>query len=226
MFIKSIALMLRLGLVLFVATGAIAQSRDIDFQLMKAVMDGNHSHVKRLLQAGADPDTYDESGSSVLMYAASLDEVKIMRELLLMNASVDHTNNEGNTALMWAVYTGKERAVEVLVIEYGANINLRVKRSGACALHIAAVKGRKHILRLLIELGADINAVDEAGVTALMHATARGNVEAVRILVRNGADPKHKNRAGESAISWARERGYVKIVQVLKDAGALTWGGN
>lgn len=54
-------------------------------------------------------------------------------------------------------------------------------------LHIAAFNGNIRLIRLLIENGADVNAVDEMGRTPLKMARSRFNKEAEKILLEHGA---------------------------------------
>ena len=56
------------------------------------------------------------------------------------------------------------------------------------ALLKAVIEGREAVVRVLVELGADINARDREGRTALLHAAIEGHEAVVRVLVELGAD--------------------------------------
>ena len=62
-----------------------------------------------------------------------------------------------------------------------------VKRYGYTALHLAAEDGHVDVVKVLLQNGADVNAVDSKDQTALQMA-ARWDVAIV--LVQNGAVPR------------------------------------
>jgi ankyrin repeat protein len=68
-------------------------------------------------------------------------------------------------------------------------VNAREQRYGDTALMWAAAAGHVDVVRLLIEAGADVRAVDDEGVTALHLARANGHTEVAAALLAAGADP-------------------------------------
>ena len=70
-----------------------------------------------------------------------------------------------------------------------ADVNAREQRYGDTALMWAAVAGHVDVVRLLIEAGADVRAVDDEGVTALHLARANGHTEVAAALLAAGANP-------------------------------------
>jgi hypothetical protein len=77
------------------------------------------------------------------------------------------------------------------------------------ALLEAAPLGIPHIVEILIESGADVNAKEMRGMTPLMMAAASEtqDPETVRILLAAHADVTAKAKNGESALDWARKWG-------------------
>ncbi|ELU10653.1 hypothetical protein CAPTEDRAFT_102425, partial [Capitella teleta] len=59
------------------------------------------------------------------------------------------------------------------------------------------------MVHLLIEYGADVNAVDGDGNRALHWAAAKGIVCATEKLLSNHADPNLKNNEGDTALHSA-----------------------
>ena len=55
-------------------------------------------------------------------------------------------------------------------------------------LFVAARNGALDTTRLLINMGADIDAVDSAGFTPLLRAAGQGHLDVVKLLVDEGAD--------------------------------------
>jgi ankyrin repeat protein len=69
----------------------------------------------------------------------------------------------------------------------GADVTLRMKQR-ATALHWAAAKGHEDVTKLLVEHGADVNAVDDLGWRPAFLAYKGGYVTLVKYLVQKGAE--------------------------------------
>lgn len=88
----------------------------------------------------------------------------------------------------------------------------------------ASARGKVDAVRLLAELGFDINArgrtdvpVDQPWETALHEAAGRGNVELARTLLDLGADPAIKDaRFGATPLGWAHHFGQQATAELLE----------
>ena len=56
------------------------------------------------------------------------------------------------------------------------------------ALHFAAIYGHVDVAKVLIQNGADVNAVDVQKCTALHRGAQKGHVDVAKVLLENGAD--------------------------------------
>lgn len=88
------------------------------------------------------------------------------------------------------------------LISQGADINAR-SDDGFPALHLAIWKNWK-ITRLLVDMGANLNAQNRNGDTAVAVATEMGEIQTVALLFNEGADPNIRNFNGRSALGKAR----------------------
>lgn len=89
-------------------------------------------------------------------------------------------------------------------------------REGASALMLAP---GTQMLRVLLELGADVNLRDDAGDTALIRFCRRADGRAfVKVLLEAGADINVRNGAGESALDVTQD---PEVEKLLVAAGAL-----
>jgi ankyrin repeat protein len=88
------------------------------------------------------------------------------------------------------------------------------------ALHYAARKGKKEIVELLINQGAQINLQNKDGYTALILASYLGFEEIVELLVGVGAEVELKSYQERTALFCAARKGYKEIVELLIKEGA------
>ena len=75
-------------------------------------------------------------------------------------------------------------------------------------------------VRLLIDHGADVNALDYSHSTPLHMASSQGVLGAVQLLIRHGADVNAQNETNLTPLHRASLLGDVQIVQLLIDHGA------
>ena len=70
-------------------------------------------------------------------------------------------------------------------------------------------------IKLLIEKGADLNAIDKYGYTALIWACRNNNIEIVKLLIEKGADINAKNFIGYTALIWACRNNNTEVIKLL-----------
>jgi len=138
--------------------------------------------IKKMLDAGADPNAVINStprarmreGSprivhaTALMRAALAGDVELVKLLLAHKADPHIASSDRETSLMAACGTGF--------------IN------GYHRQHTPAE--RLEVVKLLVELGENVNAADGYGITPLMVAANLGDIEVVKYLISKGADLK------------------------------------
>ena len=98
---------------------------------------------------------YRIQGITLLNWASDLGYTDAVQLLLQNNATVDVTDNMGNTALLLAVLYGHEKIVELL-IGVGADVNI-IDNNGISALMLSTsrISGKNpKIKRMLIEAGS------------------------------------------------------------------------
>ena len=87
-------------------------------------------------------------------------------------------------------------------------------------LHLAAHYGHLGVVKLLLDRGAETEAVSHnaIGNTALAAAAFGNRFDVVRHLLARGADPDARNRAGKTALDRALETGRSRMAQLLTGA--------
>jgi ankyrin repeat protein len=81
-------------------------------------------------------------------------------------------------------------------------VNVKDKR-GFTPLHWASISGHKEAVELLIDNGADVNAMRGGGGTPLSYAASWGHEEIVELLIANGADVNVKDAFSETPLDVA-----------------------
>jgi hypothetical protein len=120
----------------------------------------------------------------------------------------------GISPLMEAVANNDIDGVRFFSKSSAAVINQK-NFGGATALHIAARQGNLEMARILVENGADVNAIDLEGWTPLMRAAFFQNNEIVDLLLSNGAAAQLLNSIGESVIVHAAISDCDKCLDLL-----------
>ncbi len=129
-------------------------SVDVDTQLMQAARDREIKRVRGLLDLGADANTTNLNGFTILLYASAQGDVEIVQALIGAGAEIDRSNIKGRetwTPLIYAAKGGHKVTVKTL-LEAGADVS--VERQGMTALKMATSQGDTDIVRLLREAGA------------------------------------------------------------------------
>jgi Ankyrin repeats (3 copies) len=87
-------------------------------------------------------------------------------------------------------------------------------------LYFASLFDLPKIVELLLNGGANINALSKRRGTALHAASIRGNTSIVELLLNAGADINATERDYGSMIQDASRRGHIGVVELLLSAGA------
>jgi ankyrin repeat protein len=94
---------------------------------------------------------------------------------------------------------------------------------GFTALHLAIYGEQEEAARLLLERGADPNALsvgDIARVPPLGTAAFVRSVPLARLLLDSGADPNGRGEGGFTALHSAAQNGDEELVRLLEERGA------
>jgi ankyrin repeat protein len=150
----------------------------------------------RLAQIGATP----------FMLAAKAVNPEMMRRLLANGADPKRTADSGTTAMMLAAGLGKRHASDMFTfINYYTWDEARA---------IATIK-------LLLDVGAGINAVNEFGETALHGATYHAAQKVIQFLVEHGANINATNWADQTPLRVAEGHFYSGTFVRYAETAAL-----
>ena len=193
--------------------------------------------MRLLIGCGANVNARVGRGVTALIQAAVMGRTEVVRLLLARGADVNAYDGRGATALHASLVStvhGCKVAVVRALLAAGAEVNQRTRHSwpthtGGTALMEAALHGATDCAEVLIEHGADLEAVsdiDEDGVggwTALLAAVANSRVDTTRLLIERGADQNNGGKSGRRPLTIARSRerrtGVAGVVDLLLKAG-------
>jgi ankyrin repeat protein len=220
--------------------------------LMHAAEKGDLATVKALVAKGADLNLRNGDSSAALTLAISEKHETVANLLLAKGAAVKaddlqaavRTRNlplisrliekgaDAKQALLTALPGGGLELVKLLVRK-GADPNARDYYSKTPLILEADnwSEADPAVVRCLLDLGADVNAVDDKGMSALHSAAAHGNTAVVKVLVAGGADINLKDGKGNTAWVLAAEKGDRPMLELLEKAGArrefagMSWQG-
>ena len=147
-------------------------------ELVRTVQSGNPRPVRKLLDAGADPNARSEDAEPVLHLATQV--VAVVRELLRAGARVDERDELGNTALMTCA-RDEDLAMVRELVKHGADVNA-VNRDGDTPLTNAASWGSEKVVKHLLSHGANPALTDGLGVAAAELARQQGHRAIARML--------------------------------------------
>ena len=88
------------------------------------------------------------------------------------------------------------------------------------ALNEAAFRGHTEVCRLLIERGANVNAVYYGGWTPLHQAARYGYVDVCRLLIQAKSNVNSVDHNGETPLHCAARYGHIEVCRLLLGRGA------
>ena len=191
--------------------------------LTAASKQGDVALINKLLNEGAKVDEPNSGKWSATPLYWSLFDCKFEAAefLLTKGANVNSTDSFGSTPLYMAVCCEN---VDLSLIEHliqkGADVNYKNTSDGLTSLHYAISCGSDDVARLLIEKGANVNAIADDGTTPLILAAKNDSVFIAKLLLEKGADVNWPDIHKKNAMSYAK--GKKKMIQLLESADSVS----
>jgi len=168
--------------------------RALGRQLIGALMEGQMTEARDLVEAGADVNYYLAGDGTPLVIASRFGSRDMVEYLVAHGADVNQAAQGDGNPLIMASMHGHLNIVEYLVA-YGADVNGIVVDDETPLIN-AARSNRLDVARYLISRGADVNLAVDA-------MTSRGMER-------------------RSPLSEARRRGHDRMIELLHDNGATS----
>lgn len=177
--------------------------------------------------------------------AIKLDDERAVQALLNRGFDPNTLDEQGRSGLLRALQESSPKVAEILIRAPHTRVELRndkdesplmmaalrgqktlvelliwrdadVNKTGWTPLHYAASGGHAEIVRLLLEHSAYIDAESPNGTTPLMMAAMYGTGEVVKLLLEQGADREHKNLLGMTALDFAQQASRKDAILLLQ----------
>ena len=164
------------------------------------------------------PDLLPDPGASwwqgILAGPARDGDHEVLSLLMRLGARVPQVSE-------WApFYYFKHETTARFLLEHGMDPN-HMNWHRVTLLHHMAAEGELGKARLLVDHGADIDALDdEYRSTPLGMAVRRGQRDLVAFLLEHDADPSLAAAAWATPLAWARKRRHGDLEEALMKAGA------
>lgn len=192
-----------------------------DVELHHAVLRGQVEVVESLLQSGANPNTYDDSGRTPLHWAVHGD-------------NTSGGKKTGNYATVVQILLAQGADPNAMIIVPRAPPELRYSES---VVGLAAKGCADTILDLLLKAGADPNQAPGFHFTPLHEASIADCVQGVELLIRSGALVNEKRNGGTpleqlvtqlstselAAFGIGFYRDHVEVAKLLVQNGAESY---
>ena len=160
-----------------------------------AAGEGHMQLCEFLLHKGARVDARDKLLRTPLHLACQAGQALVVKLLLDNNADPYEKDNSGRTAMHYACCSTCTEQLTLLTAHSEDLVHLK-DHAGRTPLHYAVFNSMPRQLEMavkLLNLGADVNALDADRRTALHHAAEAGKARLIPLLVQRGASTGTKD---------------------------------
>ncbi|KAM9513138.1 B-cell lymphoma 3 protein homolog isoform 2-T2 [Salvelinus alpinus] len=200
---------------------ATCQDDDGDTALHIAVVQGQDAQIQRMILllglVHTDLDIYNNLRQTPLHLAVITHQAQLVEALLRAGADPRALDRNGQTTVHLCCEHGQQACLSVVLSHPSILTCLEVRNyEGLTPLHLAVQGGHKELVRMLLDAGADINAMDiKSGHSPLIHAVENNNMDMVHFLIENDCNVNGQSYSGNTALHCACGRGQVDTARLL-----------
>ncbi len=171
----------------------------------------NNDLTMKIIKVVPEDDVIKQTDFLYSITSGKLQEImKGLSDKVITREQMEIPAFSNQTPLVTAI-GNKQTDIARVFLVFGANPNTRQGINGPTALMLASSLDDHKLVNLLLDKGADINAVVEdpnnhyAGHTALFFAAANSASMTVEILMRRGIDSYITNDKGDDVIKYMQQ---------------------
>uniref|UniRef100_A0A663LPF3 NFKB inhibitor epsilon n=1 Tax=Athene cunicularia TaxID=194338 RepID=A0A663LPF3_ATHCN len=160
------------------------------------------SVIQALIHKGVNPGLQDHNGNTPLHLACEQQHLRCAQQLLQCTPGAELVAKLGQRLCLACLHISTLKGnipMMSLLLESGANINVREGTSGKTPLHLAVECHNHRAVQFLLRNGAYVDAQMYNGCTPLHLAVGRKDAAIAAILSHSGADTLLRNMENETA---------------------------
>ncbi|XP_022764147.1 ADP-ribosylation factor GTPase-activating protein AGD3-like isoform X1 [Durio zibethinus] len=135
------------------------------------------------------------------VYEQSFGSSSTLAKMMLLQ---EHANADNNSSYITGDSSDRSSASSFNLVGT-SDVQTMENLDGCTLLHLACETGDIGMLELLLQYGANINAMDSRGQTPLHRCILKGKAALAKLLLTRGADPQALNREGKTPLELAVE---------------------
>lgn len=186
--------------------------------IFEAASNGTPKQIKALVHNGADINSIDENGCSVLMSAIRVpDNADNILTIIELGADVNQPYK-----IYWPIIFAANSQSDVRVLEAlvknGADVNQKMQGGLNAMVFAAMTQNNTDFLDFLIKKGADVNAQDEIMESVLntaIYQDKSDNYAAIKVLIEQGANIETPNQHGKTPLVSAILKQRIDVIKLL-----------
>ncbi|WP_341821557.1 ankyrin repeat domain-containing protein [Wolbachia endosymbiont (group B) of Idaea biselata] len=202
----------------------ILKQVQLDRKLLTIVESGGFNEAKGLIAQGANIDTNDKNGNTLLYSAAEIGDLNLVKLLLDNGANIEAKNGEYQATPLHGAVENYRIDVVKLLLNRGANVNAEDKDNWT-PLHYGADTNSPDIVKVLVDAHANLGAKGNYGKTPLDIAKDKGHnniVECLEKKLRGGrGERKRRHHHGDhNSHNLSRKPLAIDQPQIATSSGA------
>ncbi|KAJ5071577.1 ankyrin repeat ph and sec7 domain containing protein secg-related [Anaeramoeba ignava] len=189
--------------------------------IFKIVENGDISKLQKLLKSNKSKINLNQKNEGIgLLHIATLfGNLQMVEELISNEIDINLTGPAGDTALHLSCRLGKFSISQSLI---SSGAKTYIKNNGIAPIHDLCNRKKcsLHILKNLIDNGADFNCETRTGWKPIHCASSNSSFKTVKYLILRGTDVNEKDYLGWTPLHYCSQIGDIQKAKILLNEGA------
>ncbi len=187
--------------------------------MITASVDDRES-LRVLIAEGADIQSTDEKGNTILWYP---NEAETVSQLVDLGVPINAKNKDGETCLFEHARKGNPETTQE-ILKKGGDLPVQSEVDKTTAVHNAVLSQDTKTISVVCSEAKEkcpevLNSGDDKGKTPAHYAAAKGHLEALLVLEESGADLQKRDNFDNNLIHEASANSKVKLIKPLVERG-------